>query len=207
MRHSRPSFTWPDAPRWRAFGKFTGLFHVFFFPIYFGCGYLAERAGRTFGLYAKWELHIPLVPWMIWPYLTLFSLFQLPLLHMQPRQIAALSRQSTASLLLAGLAFLAVPTHAGFAPVAIEGFHRPIFDLLGSVDTAHNLTPSLHVTFSALILLGCANLTSRRLAWFYRFWLLLLSISTVLVHQHHLLDVIGGLLLAQLMRRAFPLGA
>lgn len=38
-------------------------------------------------------------------------------------------------------------------------------------------------------------------------WLLLLSLSTLLVHQHHLFDVASGLLLALVMRRLFPTGA
>lgn len=182
------------------------MFNLFFLPIYFGAGYLAARADRSFGLYWAWEREIPFVPWMIWPYLSLFVLFQLPLFQMSAGQIAALSRQSTATLLAAGAFFLLVPTHAGFAPAAVPAFYRSLFELLAALDTPHNLAPSLHVAFSALILLGCASRTSSRLAWCYRGWLLLLSLSTLLVHQHHLFDVASGLLLALVMRRLFPTG-
>jgi membrane-associated phospholipid phosphatase len=94
----------------------------------------------------------------------------------------------------------------GFSPVAVDALHQPLFGLLAVVDTPHNLAPSLHVAFSALILLGCAARTSLTLAWSYRFWLLIMALSTVLVHQHHLFDVISGLALALIMRRIFPLG-
>lgn len=204
---TQPAISWPDRTRWHAFLKFTGMFYLFFFPIYFGAGHLAARTRDTFGLYWSWERDIPLIPWMIWPYLTLFSLFQLPLFHMSARQISALSRQSTATLVIAGMAFLLLPTHVGFPPIVVEDLHQPMFGLLAIVDTPHNLAPSLHVAFSTLILLGCATQTSARLAWSYRFWLLLLSVSTVLVHQHHIFDVISGLALAQIMRRLFPLDA
>lgn len=182
------------------------MFYLFFFPIYFGAGHLANTR-ETVGLYWSWERDIPLIPWMIWPYLTLFSLFQLPLFHMSAKQISALSHQSTATLVIAGMAFLLLPAHLGFPPIVVEDLHQPIFGLLSIVDTPHNLAPSLHVTFSALILLGCAAQTSPNLAWSYRFWLLLLSISTVFVHQHHIFDVISGLALALIMRRLFPLDA
>jgi membrane-associated phospholipid phosphatase len=197
--------SWPDSVRWRAFLKFMGLFYLFFFPVYFGAGYIAAKTDDTFGLYWSWERDIPLIPWMIWPYLTLFSLFLLPLFHMSAWQISMLSRQSTATLVITGLVFLLAPTHLGFPPVIVEGLHRPVFDFLAIVDTPHNLVPSLHVAFSALILLGCAARTSTHLAWSYRFWLLLLSVSTVLVHQHHVFDVVSGLTLALIMRRIFPL--
>ena len=196
--------SWPDGARWRAFLKFMGLFYLFFFPVYFGAGHIAAQSHDTFGLYWSWEREIPLVPWMIWPYLTLFSLFLLPLFHMSAGQISSLSRQSTAALVIAGVVFLLVPTHLGFPPITVEDLHQPLFGLLATVDIPHNLAPSLHVAFSALILLGCAAQTSPYLAWGYRSWLLLLSISTVLVHQHHIVDVLSGLVLALIMQRLFP---
>ena len=198
--------SWPDETRWRAFLKFMALFYVFFFPFYFGAGHIAAHTHDTFGLYWSWERDIPLVPWMIWPYMTLFSLFLLPLFHMSAGQISTLSRQSTATLVIAGLVFLLVPTHLGFAPISVEELHQPLFGLLAMVDTPHNLVPSLHVAFSALILLGCAGRASQPLAGAYLLWLLIMSVSTVLVHQHHIFDVISGLALALITRRIFPLG-
>ncbi|MDD2775329.1 MAG: hypothetical protein PHU06_05185 [Gallionella sp.] len=200
-------FSWPDAARWRAFLKFMALFYVFFFPLYFGAGYVAAHAPQTFGFYGAWERNIPLVPWMIWPYLSLYSVFLLPLFHLSAKQIDILARQSTATLLIAGGILLLLPAHLGFAPAKVVGLHQPLFDLLTQVDTPHNLVPSLHVAFAALILLGCAERGPKFWAWGYGAWLVLMSASTVLVHQHHLLDVISGLGLAFIMRRIFPLGS
>lgn len=197
--------SWPDRARWIAFLKFMALFYALFFPFYFGAGQIAAGTRETFGLYWPWEQDIPIVPWMIWPYMTLFSLFLLPLFHMSASQMATLSRQSSATLVAAGAVFLLVPTHSGFAPFAAEDMHRPLFAFLAMVDTPHNLVPSLHVAFSALILLGCAARASTPWAWGYRVWLVVMSASTVLVHQHHIFDVGSGLALALLMQRIFPL--
>lgn len=197
-------FSLPDAARWRAYLKFMGVFYLTFFPVYFGAGIIAGNSHDTFSLYCPWEQDIPLIPWMIWPYLSLFTLFLLPLVHMNPWQISALSRQSTATLVLAGVIFLVVPTQSGYPPSVVTGLYQPIFGLLARIDTPHNLAPSLHVAFSALILLACAARTSSGLAWIYRFWLLLLAASTLLVHQHHLVDVVSGLAIALIMRRLFP---
>jgi membrane-associated phospholipid phosphatase len=67
------------------------------------------------------------------------------------------------------------------------------------VDLPHNLVPSLHVTFSALILFSLIDasvLFAAKLA--LSAWLILICLSTLLVHQHHLLDVAAGLLVARL---------
>lgn len=204
---STPYFSLPDAARWRAFLWFMAWFYVFFFPLYFGAGYVAAHRSQTFGLYGAWEGNIPLIPWMIWPYLSLYSVFLLPLLHLSAKQIAMLARQSTATLLIAGGVFLLVPTHLGFPFPRVEGLHQPLFNLLVQVDTPHNLVPSLHVAFAALMLLGCIERAPKCWAWGYGTWLVLMSVSTVLVHQHHLVDVISGLGLAFIMRRIFPLGS
>jgi membrane-associated phospholipid phosphatase len=63
----------------------------------------------------------------------------------------------------------------------------------------HNLVPSLHVVFSALILFSIIQTSKMPIARIALWgWLLLLCVSTLLVHQHHLLDVAAGLTLAML---------
>lgn len=199
-RPSRPDRLW-----WRAYLKYLIFFDVLFFPIYFGAGAIASGATRTYGLYVPWELDIPLVPWMIWPYISLLLLFNLPLLHLDAKQLEELSRQSTTVLLIAGAMFVALPTHLGFQPTMPAGIYEPIFGWLARLDTPHNAAPSLHVAVSALILLACASTARRPVAWIYLFWLALISASTVLVHQHHLLDVATGMALAVFARSIFRL--
>jgi membrane-associated phospholipid phosphatase len=198
--------SWPDSARWRAFLKFIVVYDILFFTIYFWAGHLAAQARKTYELYWAWERDIPLIPWMIWPYLSLLSLFVLPLFHMTPKQISMLSRQSTVTLVMAGAIFLLVPTQLGYAPVAVVGQHHQLFNFLVNVDTPHNLVPSLHVAIGALILMGCSTRTSPLLVFLYMGWLSIMAISTVLVHQHHIFDVISGLTLALFIRRFLPIG-
>lgn len=197
--------SWPDAARRRAFTRFMLRFYVVFFPVYFGAGHLAAASGRSNGLYFDWESQIPLLACMIWPYLSLFPLFLLPLLYMSPGSIARLSVQSTFALLAAGAAFLAFPARLGFVSAPVAGVHAPLFALISRIDTPHNLAPSLHVTFGALLLLGCAQAAPRIAAAACYAWLAVMSASTLLVHQHHVIDVLSGLALALGARWAAPL--
>jgi membrane-associated phospholipid phosphatase len=201
---SRPA-AWRDARRWRAWLVFMLVFYVTFFPVYIAAGHIAASSGRTVELFFAWERDIPLIPWMIWPYLSLYPVFLLPLLHMTPGQMSVLTWQSAVSVLIAGMVFVLIPGRLGFSPTLVTGMLTPLFDLMTAVDTPHNLVPSLHVTFAALILFGCAEQASRPLAWIYRLWLAVMCASTVFVHQHHLLDVATGLGLAAAVRRVLPL--
>jgi membrane-associated phospholipid phosphatase len=198
---------WPDGACWRAYLRFLGLFLLYFALVYFGLGSLSVWLGRSMDLYAAWETRIPCVPFMVWIYLSLYAIFTLPLLHMSSDQMSALSRQSTVMLLVAGATFLALPGRLGYLPAAYTGIDGSILAFLDglSATTGHNLVPSLHVAFSALILLSCRDLVSWRLSLIYIVWLVLICASTVLTHQHHLLDIATGLALAISVRWLTPL--
>jgi membrane-associated phospholipid phosphatase len=199
----------PDRSRWIAYCKFLALFCLLFFPIFFGVGYLERASGRALDLYFAWENELPFVSWMIIPYLSLFPLFVLPVLHGTAEGIGVLSRQSTLALLIAGLVFIAAPARLGFAPRPDARSLQPLYDFIEAVDSTRPFTavPSLHVAFATLILLSCAAVAPRPLAAFYYLWLALLATSTVLTHQHHLTDVATGFALALGVRAMIPHGA
>lgn len=213
MKGNVSGFAWPDAARWKAYLRFLAIFTALFLTVFVGLGMLSARFRTPMHLYLPWETAIPCLPWMVWIYFSLYTLFVLPLLHMTPPQMAALTRQSIVTLLVAGIGFLALPGEVGFPSVSYAGTNGAILGFLDDLSrtTGRNLVPSLHVAFSALILLGCCDLLQSPLTWIYRIWLLLMCASTVLTHQHHLLDVAAGLGLAIMVRwrmlpaRAFAL--
>lgn len=194
----------PGPEEWRAYLRFLFWFCALFFPIYFGAGYLTDGSGRATAMYLPAEIAIPLVPSMIIVYLSLYSVFVLPLLHMSAADINTLSRQSTLALLIAGIGFVAIPGQLGFSPHIVEGWAKPAFDILLAINPPHNLVPSLHVTFAAMIFLAVIPHAPKPLAWLYGIWLALLSLSTLLAHQHHLIDVATGFMLAAFARAVFP---
>ena len=66
----------------------------------------------------------------------------------------------------------------------------------------HNLVPSLHVATSALfIAVLYRSLSSVWIRAGLILWGMLLCASVLLVHQHHVLDVVSGLLLGYLCYR------
>lgn len=201
--HDRRGLNWPDKARWIAYLKFMLVFYALFFPVYFGTQYLPPLRPALL-LYFDWETRIPLIPWMIWPYMTLLTAFSVPLVQMTPAEMHRLTLQSTVPLIAAGVCFVAVPCRLGFSAVEVDGLHGPIFAALHAIDTPHNLVPSLHVAFGALILLGAHEVTVAGLRPIYLAWLVAMMCAVVLVHQHHIIDVATGLAAAVIARALLP---
>jgi len=86
-------------------------------------------------------------------------------------------------------------------PTTVPDF-APVFAAMYQLDLSHNLVPSLHITYSSLIVWVIAHAladSQRGRLWttLLRGWLTLIAASVLLVHQHHLLDVLAGLALGR----------
>ena len=68
--------------------------------------------------------------------------------------------------------------------------------MLFMLDAPHNLAPSLHIVFSTIAVLACAHHAPRPARLGLWAWLMAIAASTLLTHQHHILDVATGLLVA-----------
>jgi len=65
------------------------------------------------------------------------------------------------------------------------------------MDGAQNTFPSGHVTFSWLILLAAAEaLTNKSMRLIYFLWAMAVTVSTLVLKQHYIVDVFSGILLA-----------
>ncbi len=184
--------------RWRTYGRWAWINLVVFGVLYPLVNWLTGLRSSTFGLYFDSELAIPLVPVWILAYLSINLLLLLPPLFMRASDIPLLGKRMLVATVSGCAIFLLLPARLGFERVVPrDGFYRMIFDGLFQMDAPHNLVPSLHVTYASLCVVGlraAARGHLPRAAW--GFWLVAIMASTVLVHQHHLLDVATGLLLA-----------
>jgi membrane-associated phospholipid phosphatase len=196
MTKAAPHWRRPDRAALRVYVVHAARLAFLFTIGYGGANWLAARQAHPWHLFLTAELALPLVPAMIVPYLSINVLFLLPLFHLDDRELARLGRRLTAATLLAIAIFLALPTQLGFTRVLPDGLFHPVFDLLYRVDGIGNCLPSLHLTYATVILEALAHDASLRARSLYAGWLATIAVSVVLVHQHHLLDVASGLLLA-----------
>jgi membrane-associated phospholipid phosphatase len=183
---------------WKTYLYWVFWISVAFFTIYPVCNWLTAKRSTTLGLYVEPELSIPFVPEFVWVYLSLYVLFLTPPIFLSASRLNTLGRQLVIATIFCGLIFLLLPAELGFERTVPEDpFYSSLFANLFAVDLPHNMVPSLHVTFSALILFSLlAGARSVFATTVYWSWLVLICASTVLVHQHHLLDVATGLIVA-----------
>lgn len=191
-------FQRPDKEIIITFWKWVGLVLSVFLATYLTANKLAAQNQHRYEMFMDWELEIPLVPWMIVVYLSYVGVFLLlPLIMKSGHAIICLAYGFLASILVSTVVFVAFPGELGYhRPEYIAGFDF-MFQMLYEVDKPHNLYPSLHVTFSSLTALGMAHQV--RIPWFrwaIGGWAVLIAASVVLVHQHHIFDIITGLILA-----------
>ena len=183
---------------WKTYFYWLLWISVAFFTVYPTCNWLTNQRTDALGLYSSAELKIPFVPEFVWAYLSLYVLFLIPPFFLSHQRMNILGRQLIFATLFCGLVFLLLPTQLGFERAIPEDpFHSALFANLFAIDLPHNMVPSLHVTFSALILftlLDNAHSTSAKAL--FGVWLMLICASTIFVHQHHLLDVATGLVVA-----------
>ena len=177
------------------------LLNILFVVIYGGSNWLNSNRDAHYSLYASWELEIPLLPAMIFPYMSLSLLFLLPLFMLNRDQLILLAKRMASAIVIAGIIFNLVPTELGFERHLETGAVGPIFELIYWLDQPHNLFPSLHVALTSIVMIMLLPGASAWLRLTLQIWWVLLCLSVVLVHQHHLLDIIGGLVLAGLLWR------
>ncbi len=141
------------------------------------------------------------MPELIWVYLSMNLLLFFPPFFMAVNELGLLGKQLIAGTVISGLFFLLIPTELGFERIVPDTSpYHELFSEIFKVDYPHNLVPSLHVVFSTSIILAiCKHLTfwSR---WLLLIWLGAIMASTMLVHQHHIIDVLAGFTLALALR-------
>ena len=192
----RQSLPYPS-PHLRHFLLLAALIAAEFSVAYYGADWLTARRGLHIRAYLSAELAIPLVPVMVVPYMTMYAIFLFAPLVL--RTTADLDRCAAALagvIAIAGLAFLLLPAEPGFAPVSTAGsIWDPWLRLAATLSRRYNLVPSLHVALFTVAAATYAPRVSGGLRVLLGAWLAIVAASTVLTHQHHLLDVASGLAL------------
>ncbi|HEX8374138.1 MAG TPA: phosphatase PAP2/dual specificity phosphatase family protein [Geminicoccaceae bacterium] len=170
-----------------------------FLVVYTLCNELAARRTDVGTWVYAWERHIPFVPWMVWPYLSIDLFFvAAPFLCGDRRELRNLTRRMVAATLIAGAFFLLMPLRFAFDRPPVDGFTGAVFDAFRGMDKPFNLFPSLHIAFRTILAELYWRHTRGPLRWALAAWFSAVGLSTLLVWQHHVIDVAGGFTLGAL---------
>jgi membrane-associated phospholipid phosphatase len=182
--------------RLKALAVSAGL-SVLFLVVYSGCNWITGQRGQIGSFYFQWERGIPFVPFMILPYMSIDIFFiAAPFLCRTDEELRIFSRRVIAAILIAGLCFLLFPLRFAFPRPHASGLLGAIFDWFRGIDSPFNLLPSLH----AALLLLLVDLYAKNLRGVFFFavlaWFFLIGLSPLLTYQHHVIDIVGGFVLA-----------
>jgi membrane-associated phospholipid phosphatase len=177
---------------------------LLFVIVFGGTNWLGSLREEHYHFYFQWELGIPFIAEMILVYLSIQLLFLLPALHCDKTGMIILAKRMALAIILAGFCHLTMPAEPVFPHHDTVDSYQWLFTLLYTLDPKHNLFPSLHITLSTLVVIAILKHVSRALGSIYLIWLAALYLSVLLIHQHHIPDIIAGLLLTLLCVRLVP---
>ena len=192
-------FAWPG---WRhlAYAWTLSLANgAWFALVFYGCDLASAHRQLRVRVHFDAELSIPFVPAMTVVYSSLYLLFlAVPFVLRTRREIRAAVATMAVAIGIGAAGFLLLPAQVAFAPVEEETLGRweGLYRLADRLNLTYNLVPSLHVALTVI----CSAILARRAAPWGKValwtWAGAVAASTVLTHQHHVVDVATGWLLA-----------
>lgn len=196
---SAPFLAWPGWPHLRYAAALSAANALWFALVFGGMDFLT--AHRTFRVPVHFpaELSIPFVPVMTVFYMSLYLLFLMaPFVLRTRREFRAIVVTLAVMILCAGIGFLLFPANLAFPQPREEdlGIWAALFHLADWLNLTYNLLPSLHVAFAVACVAIYAPRASAMVRTALWSWAAMIAASTVLIHQHHVLDVATGWLLA-----------
>ena len=170
---------------------------LLFLIVYGGCNWYTSRRTDVGMFYFEWERHIPFVPWMIVPYMSIDLFFVgAPFLCRTDEELNVLRKRIAFAIVTAGAFFLLFPLRFAFERPQVQGWLGAVFNGFRNFDQPFNLLPSLHITLRTILAATYAKHSNGAWRLLSHIWFSLIGLSTVLTYQHHIADVIGGFILA-----------
>lgn len=192
-----PFLAWPGWPQMRYAAGRMVLVTLWFALVYGASDWLTAQRTWRVPVHTRFELGIPLLPGFVLAYVSIYLLFVgTPFILRTRDSIDRLARQQVIVTGIAGVCYSLIPADLAYPAATGLGIWETLFRWADAVNLDHNLVPSLHVAMSAVSLRHFAVDAAPPVRWILITWGLLIAVSTVLTHQHHLLDVAAGYALA-----------
>ena len=170
---------------------------LLFLVVYGSCNWITAQRTDVGTWYFAWERHIPFVPLLIVPYMSIDLFFvAAPFLCENGQELHILARRISFAIIAAGVCFLVLPLRFAFERPVAMGWYGALFEIFRNLDQPYNLFPSLHITLRTLLADLYARHTRGSVYVMAQVWFSVIGLSTVLTYQHHIVDVLGGFALA-----------
>jgi hypothetical protein len=168
------------------------LFAAVFAICFGGASWITSHSASLPAWDLPFEQSIPFVPSASLVYLTITPALLFSLYYFRTREaMAPFAIALCTEVAIATVCFLLFPQTVAWTRPAVTGWPRIPFNLADAMNLSYNQFPSLHVAFAVSI----AWAYPRHRA-FWRLWSAGVAVSTWLMWEHHLVDIVGGVALA-----------
>lgn len=171
---------------------FLLLIILLYFPINQGVA-----GGRI--LESPLDKYIPLLPVFVFPYLFALLWWNICLVwafcKMDQHRLIGLIVSIIICNLVAYLIYIFLPTHVIRPEFETTNLSRTLLGYVYEFDRPYNAFPSGHTYFTTLIFLFWREWKPRQ-KWLWAFITIMILASTLFVHQHYIVDLVGGICLA-----------
>lgn len=163
--------------------------------VYHGVSHLTS--GREVDLLAGVDQAIPFIPSVIWVYLSyILVLASLIFVVDGQRAFGWTAISIIAAVLVSACFYLVAPSSYPRPPVECVDASTCIIKWMYGIDPSNNTFPSLHVGLSFIVAFSLYEHWSKFVGRILVVWALAVSVSTLLVKQHYLIDVFAGFTVA-----------
>ena len=189
---------------WRALGCLA-LAGAVFVLVYGACNRFTATRSDVGSCYFEWERSLPFVPWLIIPYWSLDLFFCGAFFLCRNRaELRLLTLRLVAVVLGSAVCFLIFPMRFGWERPEPQGWTEFLFRALYANDQPYNLAPSLHISLRSLVWVVYGARLRGWLRTTTKVWFILIGVSTLLVWQHHLLDIATGFMMGWFIQAIIP---
>ena len=174
---------------------FALFFAALFAICYGGAAWWTARYTSLPAWDFAFEHRLPFVPGLSVIYLTITPALLLAPFFLRTRaELGTFAAALCIETVIATICFLLFPQSTAFVRPEVTGWARLPFTLADTVNLNYNEFPSLHVAFAVT-----AAWAYRRFAW--KVWAAAVAVSAWLMYEHHLADILGGIVLAVVVMR------
>lgn len=184
---------WPGWEHLRFAWLLSAANGAWFAIVYGGCDWLTAHRTLRVPIHLPAERSIPFVPAAVVIYTSIDLLFlAAPFILRERREFTALILSLALATFIGGLGFLLVPAQPEYGPHDDLGLWAVLFHLADSANLTFNMAPSLHVALSVCCVAAFSRHAPSRGKVLLWLWATAIALSTLLTHQHHLVDVFTG---------------
>ena len=182
-----------DAGHWRVYLLCSLWLTIEWIVVYGGANWITGLHDYRVDLHTALDSQIPFVPAAAIIYLSLFPLLWSSALVLHtPQQIRSFARAIAILFALSGLGFLIVPARQLYEVPSGPSTNGLAFQLADWINLTYNSIPSLHVGMAVVCAYFYSRLTPQMAAVGWWAWAMAIALSTLLTHQHYIVDVATG---------------